>query len=49
LGLCRRRNKEPISIRLDADILDWLRHKSERYQVEINRILRKEMEADISG
>jgi uncharacterized protein (DUF4415 family) len=38
--------KEPISIRLDADVLDWLRRRSERYQIEINRILRKEMEAD---
>jgi uncharacterized protein (DUF4415 family) len=41
--------KEPISIRLDADILDWLRNKSERYQIEINRILRKEMDAEVSG
>jgi uncharacterized protein (DUF4415 family) len=38
--------KEPISIRVDADILDWLRRKSERYQTEINRILRKEMDAE---
>jgi uncharacterized protein (DUF4415 family) len=41
--------KEPISIRLDADVLDWLRHKSERYQIEINRILRKEMDAEVSS
>jgi len=41
--------KEPISIRLDADVLDWLRNKSERYQIEINRILRKEMDAEVSG
>jgi uncharacterized protein (DUF4415 family) len=40
--------KEPISISLDADVLDWLRHKSERYQIEINRIFRKEMDAEIS-
>jgi len=39
--------KEPISIRIDADVLDWLRRRSERYQIEINRILRKEMEADL--
>jgi len=39
--------KEPISIRVDADILDWLRRKSDRYQTEINRILRKEMDAEI--
>jgi uncharacterized protein (DUF4415 family) len=41
--------KEPISIRVDADVLDWLRKKSDRYQVEINRILRKEMEAHTAG
>jgi len=40
--------KEPISISLDADVLDWLRHKRERYQIEINRIFRKEMDAEIS-
>ncbi len=38
--------KEPISIRVDADVLDWLRRKHDRYQVEINRILREKMEAD---
>ena len=41
--------KEAISLRVDADVLDWLRHRSERYQSEINRILREKMEADISG
>jgi uncharacterized protein (DUF4415 family) len=41
--------KEAISIRLDADVLDWLRRRSDRYQSEINRILREKMEADISG
>ena len=38
--------KEPISIRIDADVLDWLRRKHERYQVEINRILRERMETE---
>jgi uncharacterized protein (DUF4415 family) len=41
-----RVRKEPISIRVDADVLDWLRRKHDRYQVEINRILREKMEAD---
>ncbi len=41
-----RPRKEAISIRLDADLLDWLRRKSDKYQVEINRILRASMEAD---
>ncbi len=38
--------KEAISLRLDADVLDWLRRRSERYQSEINRILREKMEAE---
>ena len=41
-----RVRKEPISIRVDADVLDWLRSRNDRYQTEINRILRKEMEAE---
>jgi uncharacterized protein (DUF4415 family) len=41
-----KRIKEPISIRVDADVLDWLRRKTGRYQTEINRILRKAMEAE---
>jgi uncharacterized protein (DUF4415 family) len=41
--------KEAISLRLDADVLDWLRHGSERYQSEINRILRERMEAEVGG
>lgn len=38
--------KEAISVRLDADVLDWLRRNHDRYQVEINRILRERMEAE---
>jgi len=38
--------KEAISVRLDADVLDWLRGKHERYQTEINRILREKMVAE---
>jgi len=41
-----RPRKEAISLRLDADVLDWLRRRHERYQPEINRILREKMEAD---
>jgi uncharacterized protein (DUF4415 family) len=36
-------------LRLDADILDWLRRRNERYQPEINRILRERMEADMTA
>ena len=41
--------KESISLRLDADVLDWLRRRSERYQTEINKILREKMNLDASG
>jgi uncharacterized protein (DUF4415 family) len=41
-----RPRKEAISLRLDADVLDWLRSQHKRYQPEINRILRERMEAD---
>jgi uncharacterized protein (DUF4415 family) len=35
----RRGPKEQISIRLDADLLEWFR-KRERYQTEINEVPR---------
>lgn len=39
--------KEAISLRLDADVLEWLRQRSERYQTEINHILREKMQAEL--
>jgi uncharacterized protein (DUF4415 family) len=41
--------KEAISLRLDADVLHWLRQKHARYQPEINRILREKMEAEAAS
>jgi uncharacterized protein (DUF4415 family) len=41
-----RPRKEAISIRLDMDVLDWLRRRGPRYQTEINRILREKMETE---
>lgn len=38
--------KEPVSVRIDMDVVDWLKNKSAGYQTEINAILRREMEAD---
>ena len=35
--------KEMTTIRIDADILHWLRKQGKGYQTEINAILRKEM------
>ena len=35
-----------ISIRLDAEVMAWLRAKGPGYQAEINRILREKMAAE---
>ncbi len=45
-GVFYRARKEAISLRLDMDVLDWLRNKGPGYQTAINRILRERMEAD---
>ena len=36
--------KSQITIRLDADVLDWFRHHSEKYQQLINKACREYME-----
>ena len=38
--------KEAISLRIDMDVLDWLRQQGPGYQTTINRILRERMQAD---
>lgn len=43
VGKFYRPIKKPISIRLDADVLDWLRRFGPGYQSRINDILRREM------
>jgi uncharacterized protein (DUF4415 family) len=37
--------KKQLTIRLDADILDWLKGHGKGYQTRINRILRVAMES----
>lgn len=37
--------KEPISIRLDSDVLYWFRSKGTRYQTRINAVLRSYVNA----
>jgi uncharacterized protein (DUF4415 family) len=44
-GKFYRPRKEAISLRVDMDVLDWLRRKGPGYQTTINRILRERMEA----
>lgn len=37
--------KEPISLRVDADVLDWFRKQGPRYQSRMNAVLRAYMSA----
>jgi uncharacterized protein (DUF4415 family) len=37
--------KKQLTIRLDADVLDWLKGHGKGYQTRINRILRIAMES----
>lgn len=36
--------KKPVTIRLDADVLEWFRSQGPGYQTRINRLLRRYME-----
>ena len=38
--------KQQLTIRLDADVLDWLKANGRGYQTRINRILRAVMESE---
>ncbi len=44
-----RPRKEAISLRLDMDVLAWLRQRGPHYQTELNRILRDRMQAEGGG
>ena len=41
--------KKQLTIRLDADVLDWLKGQGRGYQTRINRILRIVMESQPPG
>jgi uncharacterized protein (DUF4415 family) len=41
--------KQQVTIRVDSDILEWLRMHGRGYQTRINRILRAAMESQPSG
>src|SRR5580693_830470 len=49
VGKFYRPVKEAVSLRLDADILAWLRGQGSGYQTRINDILRSAMKARASG
>jgi len=36
--------KQPVTIRLDVDVLEWFRSQGPGYQTRINRLLRRYME-----
>ena len=36
--------KEPVTIRIDADVLNWLKSKGKGYQTRINQLLRAAMQ-----
>jgi uncharacterized protein (DUF4415 family) len=39
--------KQAVSIRLDADVLAWLKAKGDGYQTKVNGLLRKQMLEEI--
>ena len=41
--------KEPTSIRLDVDVLNWFKESGKGYQTRINAVLRGYMEAQRKG
>ncbi len=44
VGKFYRPVKETVTIRLDADVLDWLKQGGKGYQTRVNKILRAVME-----
>jgi uncharacterized protein (DUF4415 family) len=39
--------KQTITIRLDTDVLDWLKQQGRGYQTRINKLLRSYMKASL--
>lgn len=39
--------KEPISIRVDLDVLEWFRSQGKGYQTRINAVLRRHMRSEL--
>jgi uncharacterized protein (DUF4415 family) len=39
--------KQIVTIRLDSDVLDWLKRQGRGYQTRINKLLRSYMKASI--
>ena len=45
VGRFYRPIKKPLTLRLDADVIGWLRSHGKGYQTRINNLLREAMEA----
>lgn len=44
VGRFYRPIKKPVTIRVDADVLAWLKREGQGYQTRINKLLREAME-----
>ena len=49
VGKFYRPIKKPVTIRIDADVLAWLKSQGPGYQTRINELLRGAMKAGASG
>ena len=49
VGKFYRAVKKPITIRLDADVIEWLKADGRGYQTKANRLLRESMLADMTS
>jgi uncharacterized protein (DUF4415 family) len=45
VGRFYRPIKKLVSLRLDADVLNWFRGRGKKYQTYMNEVLRREMES----
>ena len=46
VGRFYRPIKQPVSLRVDADVLAWFRMRGKKYQTYMNEVLRREMQAN---
>jgi uncharacterized protein (DUF4415 family) len=46
VGRFYRPIKQLVSIRVDADVLNWFRGRGKKYQTYMNEVLRREMQAN---
>jgi uncharacterized protein (DUF4415 family) len=49
VGRFYRPIKQPVSLRVDADVLAWFRARGKKYQTYVNEVLRREMQSHGRG